>query len=178
MGKGLIKQVSYIDPRTQVELAVKRSELTPMFTPEEGYLIPYHKRAWKRFPGVQFPLEMTKADRANMDMLADNMWGNSNMLGYRGHGRIVPYDMEGIGDILNCAPKHAERFIKRMMQLGLVAKIHKEISNYSETQYYLNPAYYCGVKRINHTLYTLFAKDLQGVVPGWAVELFVANGGR
>lgn len=174
MNDKVLKAISYTDTQTG-EVNIKKKMIDNMFTQDGGYRIPTNKTSWKRFPGVDFPADFTKVDRANMDILADHMWSNSNMLGYRGHGGIKAYDIPGIAKLLECSVRQAERFIKKMKSLGLIAQVKKEINDYVEIQYYLNPIYYCGVERINDTLYALFATEIgsiKKIVPEWAERLY------
>lgn len=149
-----------------------KSYYSKRFDPEKGYLWRNKGSGAKTFFDVPYPEKMSMIDRGRMATLAKYIWSDTNMLGYRGHGRIKPYDVKGIGKIVKLNEKQAQSFLNRMIKLGIIKKIEVPFGEELETQYYVNPLYYFVGPRLSANLYALFHRELEYYLPEWVKQEF------
>jgi hypothetical protein len=168
----LQKEVIYYDDEQQI-LSKHRQFVDNRFDDEKGYLFWTQKHGVKQFSDVPFPIEMTDAEIGTITRLAKCIYKDSNMLAYRGNGGIKPHSMKTIAKELNVTDRQAERFIKKMIELEVMAKGKFEIGGTVEVHYYISPIYFFSGKRINNTLYVLFRNQLDAVLPAWVRARFV-----
>lgn len=142
------------------------------FDEEEGYLFWNQRNFVKTFSDVEYPKEMNDIEIGRMARLSKKVWSNTNMLGYRGNGGIRPYDINCIGQIIGIQQRQAERFISKMIKLGIMAKVSIKVEGKTEVQYYLNPIYFFSSNRIPLNLYLIFRKQLDEVLPKWVKESY------
>lgn len=145
----------------------KQSYYSKRFDIGKGYLWRTNGSGAKTFFDVPYPETMSMIDRGRMATLAKYIWSNTNMLGYRGHGRIKPYDVESIGEIINLNKKQAHSFMRRMIKQGIIKQIDVPFGEELETQYYVNPIYYFVGPRLSGNLYALFHRELEHYLPEW-----------
>jgi hypothetical protein len=150
----------------------KQMYLSKKFDNGMGYLWRNRGCGVKTFFDVPYPKEMSMIDRGRMATLAKYIWHDTNMLGYRGHGRIKPYDVKSIGEIVNLKEGQAESFIKRMIKLGIIKRIEVPFGDYLEIQFYINPIYYFAGPRLSGNLYVLFHQELDKYLPDWVKAEF------
>lgn len=141
--------------------------ISAAFHEEKGYLFWARKSFAKSFQEVPYPKEMTDAEIGRLAKLAKRMWSNTNMLGYRGHGGVKPYDIAKIGREIGLGPRQAYRFVNKMIRLGVMARIQVKVEGKLETQYYINPIYFFSSNRIPLNLYLIFRRQLDQVLPDW-----------
>ena len=146
--------------------------LSKRFDPGKGYLWRSSGGGVKTFFDVPYPENMSMIDRGRMATLAKCIWHDTNMLGYRGHGRIKPYGIEGIGKIIGLDAKKASAFIRRMIRLGVIKDIPVPFGEEIEIQYYVNPVYYFAGPRLSGNLYVLFHRELDELLPEWVKQEF------
>ncbi len=144
----------------------KQQFVASKFDPAKGYL--WRSRdGVKSFFDIPFPEAMSMIDRGRMATLSKHMWGDTNMLGYRGFGRIKPYDIDGIGRLVDLNPKQAELFVRRMQKYTVIKCIPVPFGEKIELQYYVNPLYYFKGPRLSGNLYELFHEEMEKYVPEW-----------
>lgn len=171
------KTTIYIDHDTGEIVSQKTQRVGSRFDPEKGYLFRTQAGGFGQFYDVPFPDEMTDIEIGRMTRLAKRMWGKTNMLGYRGNGGIRPYGIDGIAKIVGLKDSQAYAFVKKMIRLGVMAKVRIESKGATDYQYYVNPLYYNSSTRISLGLYLLFRAQLDPYIPAWAKKLFVEQAG-
>lgn len=167
MADKLVKRTQYINEETGEVQAEKVQHIAAAFDDEKGYLFWARKNFAKSFVGVDFPESMTMKERGQMATLAKKMYSTTNMLGYRGNGGVKAYTVEQIGRIIGLKPYQANTFLRKMMKVGMIAKVIVSVGENRVTQYYINPIYFFGSNRIPLNLYLIFQKQLDEVMPDW-----------
>jgi len=174
----LIKTVTYTDEYSGEIVNRKQYGVGKRFDPEKGYLFRNQAGGFSQLYDVPFPDDMTDIEIGRMTRLAKKMWGNTNMLGYRGNGGIKPHDIASIGKVINLEQRQTYNFINKMINLGIIAKVKIESKGQIDYQYYVNPLYYNSSNRIPLNLYLLFRKQLDPYIPSWAKKLYIEQTGQ
>lgn len=154
----------------------KIRRFNPKFNSKRGYLWWNKKGGVKSFHAIPFPKDMSMLDRGRVATLTKYIWGDTNCLGYRGHGGFRAYDIEGIGEIIGLNEKRATQFLKRMDKLKIIKAIPVKFGERVETQYYVNPLYYFSSRYLSSNLYTLFHEELESFIPEWVKAEFAKTG--
>lgn len=168
----MIKQTNTIDETTGEILKREIRFISAAFDEEKGYLFWVRKSFAKSFQEIDFPKEMNYAERGRMVTLAKRIWSNTNMLGYRGHGGVRPYDTDKIGELIGLKPRQAKRFMDKMISLGIIAKVDVRVEGKRETHYYVNPLYFFSSNRLPLNLYLIFRKQLDPHLPSWVKQRY------
>lgn len=171
----MIERKQVIDEKTGQIMTDNVRHISSAFDDDKGYLFWARKSFAKSFIDVPYPKEMSKLDIANMSILAKHMWSNTNMLGYRGNGGARPYDIPMIAKAIDLKQRQTYAFIKKMMDLGLMARVDIKTDSGIETQYYINPIYFFSGSRIPLSLYLIFRQQLDSVLPGWVRDRFAVD---
>ncbi|HBG01797.1 MAG TPA: hypothetical protein DDW87_09525 [Firmicutes bacterium] len=171
------KTTIYADELTG-EIYSQKSQITAKrFDAEKGYLFRNQAGGFSQFYDVPFPAGMSDVEIGRMTRLAKKMWGKTNMLGYRGNGGVKPYDMDSMAAVMGLGKSQTYAFIKKMIRLGVVAKVRIESKGVTDYQYYVNPLYYNSSNRIPLNLYLLFRQQLDPYIPSWARLRFIEQAG-
>jgi len=168
----LQKETIYYDDEQQL-ISKHRQWVDNRFDEEKGYTFWNQKHGSKQFSDVPFPDDMTDAEIGKLTRLAKCIYKDSNMLAYRGNGGVKPHTLKTMAKELKITDRQAERFIKKMIKLEVMAKGKFEIGNTVEVHYFISPVYFFSGKRVNNTLYVLFRNQLDKVLPGWVRNRFV-----
>jgi len=172
MSDKIIKKTQYINTDTGVIEKENMQYIGAAFHDEKGYLFWARKNFAKSFIDVDFPKAMTMKEIGQMATLSKKMWSTTNMLGYRGNGGIKSYSDEQIGNIVGLKPYQAKTFMRKMITVGMIAKVIVMTGGEKVTQYYINPIYFFGSNRIPLNLYLIFKNQLDKVLPGWVLEKY------
>ena len=172
MSDKILKKTQYINTDTGVIQKEDAKFVTAAFDDEKGYLFWARKNFAKSFVDVDFPKAMTMKERGQMATLAKKMWSNTNMLGYRGNGGVKPYDDEQIGSIVGLKTYQGKSFVRKMIRVGMIAKVTVTTEGERVIQYYINPIYFFGSNRIPLNLYLIFKAQLDKVLPRWVLEKY------
>ena len=146
--------------------------ISAAFDEEKGYLLWVRKRGPRGFSDIDLPEQVTYAEAGRLTKLSRRMWGDTNMLGYKGNGTIKPYDIEGIGRIVDLRQRQAYTFVNKMLELGVMAKVKIETKEHKEVQYYLNPLYFFNNTRLSFNLYLIFKEQLNHFLPRWVISKY------
>lgn len=174
----MIKETRYIDEDSAELVSRKEKTVGSQFNDETGYLFWNRKYSSRQFSDVPFPKELTDSEIGKYTKLAKHIWKDSNMLAYRGNGGVKPHNIKTIAKVLDISERQSERFVKKMMDLGMMAKGTFEVQETVEVHYFISPLYFFSGKRINNTLYMLFRKQLDPVFPAWVRRKFIDTGGN
>jgi hypothetical protein len=171
------KETMYIDDQTGEIVGQKSRYVGNRFDPEKGYLFRNQAGGFSQFYDVSFPPGMTDMEIGRMTRLAKKMYGKTNLIGYRGNGGIRPYDIDGMARIIGLERRQTYNFIKKMINLGVMAKVKVESRGRVDYQFYINPLYYNSSNRIPLNLYLLFRQQLDPYIPIWARKKFLDMAG-
>ena len=174
----MIKTTTYTNEETAEVVNKKERTVGNQFDDGTGYLFWNRKYSSRQFSDVPFPKDMTDSEIGKYTKLAKCIWRDSNMLAYRGNGGLKPHTIKTIAKVLEISERQSERFVRKMMESGLMAKGTFEVQQTIEVHYFISPLYFFSGKRINNTLYMLFRKQLDPVFPAWVRKKFVDTGGN
>lgn len=155
------------------EIKPGKSSITyfpPRFDEEKGYLWWTQKTYAKMFCSVPYPKDLSMIDRGRLATLAKCIWSKTNMLGYKGHGGIRPYDIGQIAKIIETDVKQAAKFMNRMAAARIIKPVKVPFGERIETQYYVNPLYFFADNRLSLNLYLIFREELDAHIPAWVKE--------
>lgn len=168
----MIKATSYYDQDTGELYKTNLKHVDASFDEEKGYLFWNRKKYAKTFQELDYPDALTDAEIGKLSRLSKKLYANTNLISYRGNGGIRPCSVEMMADLLGLEFKQMQRFLKKMMRLGIMAKAEIRSENALETQYYMSPLYYFTSNRIPLNLYLLFRQQLDRVLPLWVQNKF------
>ncbi len=168
----MLKETRYKDETTGEVRGGKVRHIAAAFDEEKGYLFWARKSAAKSYMDVPYPKEMSHSEIGKLAILAKHIWSNTNMLGYRGNGGVRPYTAEQIGKLVGLKKYQGGAFLRKMIRLGVMARVEIKSEGRQEIQYYINPIYFFSSNRIPLNLYLIFRDQLNKVLPGWVKERF------
>jgi len=166
-GGKMLKETRYIEEETGELRGKNVRYIASSFDEEKGYLFWARKGFAKSFLDIDFPPETTMKERGQMATLAKKIWSNTNMLGYRGNGGIRPYNEKQIGEVIELKEYQAKKFVRKMIDLGIMAKVNVEAGEKKEVHFYVNPIYFFSSNRIPLNLYLIFRNQLDCYLPDW-----------
>jgi len=74
--------------------------------------------------------------------------------------------------MIRLCERNTKDFVKRMIDLGIMAKAIVNSNEQIDVQYYLNPLYFLSSKYLSPGLYMLFRKQLDDHLPQWVIKKF------
>jgi hypothetical protein len=167
-----IQKKMLIDKDTGEVISEKMLNIN-IFDEKDGYLFWKNRQAIKTYPGISLPEGLTDREVACLHKLSQCIWSTTNMLAYRGYeNRPKPMDVERIAKETGMPLRNASSFIRKLIDLGVMAKVVVETAHNKETQYYLNPIYFFSGNRLSLNLYLLFRTQLDRYLPEWVREKF------
>ncbi len=139
-----------------------------LFREDQGYMLFVNKHNVRMFPDVPLPNELNKNDIANLYLLSRGIYGSTNMLAYRGSGNVIkPMAPKDMARTMDLSIDRANRFLRKMIKLGMIAKVDVEIEETVMTQYYMNPIHFFSSKYLPLNLYLLFKEQMDRYIPDW-----------
>jgi len=160
------KIISYVSG--DGEIHQQWSKYDEKFDDEKGYLFWCNKNHVKSFVERPLPKDLTWAEKGRINELKNYMLTQNQLLVYRGHGCIKPITDNEICKILDMSLRQSKAFIKKVKDFGVI----KEIEIDGITYLAFNPIYALKTKRISLTMYIIFQKELNTVLPAWVIEAF------
>lgn len=136
---------------------------------DEGYMMYAHGQTISRRTSLKFPGAMTKIDIANLDLLAAHLLPITNVIGYRTKKGNQPMSVEQMGKVIGVQQRQAYRFIKRMIDMRMIAK--------DGEQHVINPLYFLNGRIITDRLYWLFEDSLKDHLNEWVQKAYRERGG-
>ncbi len=163
----LQKETRIFNPDTGEVHVCQTHPMAAAFHEEKGYLFWARKSFAKSYLDIDYPEDTTMKERGQLATLSKKIWSNTNMLGYRGNGGVRPYNTDQIAEIIRLKPYQARAFVRKMIKLGIMARVIVETEKQKEIQYYFNPIYFFSNNRIPLNLYLIFKKQLDKYIEGW-----------
>ncbi len=165
----MIKKESYYDQRTGEQVMSRTRMLRDKFDEDKGFLLYYNGHTVNGMAGVHFPDGLQKNEIANLAILSRYLINHANFIGYRGSGGIIfPMSPAKIGAVIGMAERQCYRFLKKMIELGMMAKATFVVAGDKRVHYFINPLYFMNGRNINDLLYWTFQKQLDEYFPEWA----------
>lgn len=166
-----IKRVTNIDD-DGVIVNTKDYKYT-IFDNDTGYLFMNKANFIKSYQGIKLSsILKNKLDIANMYLLAENIYKNTNMICSIKKKKKVPASITDMAKMIDLCERNAKEFVDRMMQLGIMAKVVVNTHETIQIQYHINPLYFNSNKYISPALYMMFRKQLDDHLPTWVIRKF------
>jgi hypothetical protein len=163
----MIKKQQIIDSKNKV--ISEGSRQFKIWDEDKGYLFEAKNHFVKSFSSRKLSEFITnKSDYANLHILAENIFKDTNMIAVKTKNIARPASIEEIGKVIGLCERRAKQFIERMMQKGLIAKSIINTEERIETHYYLNPLFFMSSKYLSPYLFMMFREQLKPYLKGWA----------
>jgi len=168
----MYKRVTTID-EDGVILNIKDFKYT-IFDNEKGYLFKNRSYYFKGFKVDNRLSDKVSdfADIGRLHVLAENTYADTNMIAYYKNKKYYPAGIKEISEMIRLCERNTKDFVKRMIDLGIMAKAIVNSNEQIDIQYYLNPLYFLSSKYLNPGLYMLFRKQLDEHLPQWVINKF------
>lgn len=168
----MIDRRTKIDDETGVIISTKDYKYT-IFDADKGYLFKNKSHYVKSYQGIKLSNVLdNKIDIANMILLKENMYKDTNMIYVRKNKKYLPATIADMAIMMDLCERNAKEFINRMMNLGLIAKAVINTNETIQIQFHINPLYFNSSKYISPALYMMFRKQLDEHLPEWVVRRF------
>lgn len=168
----MYKRVTTID-EDGVILNTKDFKYT-IFDNEKGYLFKNRSYYFKGFKVDNRLSDKVSdfADIGRLHVLAENTYADTNMIAYYKNKKYYPAGIKEISEMIRLCERNTKDFVKRMIDLGIMAKAIVNSNEQIDVQYYLNPLYFLSSKYLSPGLYMLFRKQLDEYLPQWVINKF------
>ena len=168
----MYKRVTTID-EDGVILNIKDFKYT-IFDNEKGYLFKNRSYYFKGFKVDNRLSDKVSdfADIGRLHVLAENTYADTNMIAYYKNKKYYPAGIKEMSEMIRLCERNTKDFVKRMIDLGIMAKAIVNSNEQIDIQYYLNPLYFLSSKYLNPGLYMLFRKQLDEHLPQWVINKF------
>lgn len=145
-----------------------------IFDNEKGYLFRNQAYYYKGFKLENKLSDIVTDfnDLGRLLVLAEHTYADTNMIAYYKNKKYYPAGIKEISEMIKLCERNTKDFLKRMMDLGIIAKAIINTNEQIEVQYYLNPLYFISSKYLSPGLYMLFRKQLDKVLPAWVIQKF------
>ena len=153
------------------EVVSEGAKTFKIFDEERGYLFRAKNFFVKSFSDFKLSeFIINKTDFANLHILAENIYKDTNMIGIKIKNKPIPAGIEDIGKLINLCNRRAQDFIDRMMQKGIIAKVIINSEERVEYQFYLNPLFFMSSKYLSSFLFMLFREQLTPYLKPWVLK--------
>jgi len=168
----MYKRITTID-EDGVILNIKDFKYT-IFDNEKGYLFKNRSYYFKGFKVDNRLSDKVSdfADIGRLHVLAENTYADTNMIAYYKNKKYYPAGIKEISEMIRLCERNTKDFVKRMINLGIMAKAIVNSNKQIDVQYYLNPLYFLSSKYLSPGLYMLFKKQLDEHLPQWVINKF------
>lgn len=145
-----------------------------IFDYEKGYLFKNRSYYFKSFKVDNRLSDKVSdfADIGRLHVLAENTYADTNMIAYYKNKKYYPAEIKEISEMIRLCERNTKDFVKRMINLGIMAKAIVNSNEQIDVQYYLNPLYFLSSKYLSPGLYMLFKKQLDEHLPQWVINKF------
>ena len=145
-----------------------------IFDNEKGYLFKNRSYYFKGFKVDNRLSDKVSdfSDIGRLHVLAENTYADTNMIAYYKNKKYYPAGIKEISEMIRLCERNTKDFVKRMIDLGIMAKAIVNSNEQIDVQYYLNPLYFLSSKYLSPGLYMLFKKQLDEHLPQWVINKF------
>jgi len=136
---------------------------------EKGYLFQAKEQFVKKFSDTKLSdFVKNKLEYANLHILAENIFRDTNMIAVKTRNIARPADMPDISMLIGLCERRTRQFLDRTMLKGIIAKTIINTEERIETQYYLNPLFFMSNKYLSPFLFMMFREQLKPYLKEWA----------
>lgn len=132
-----------------------------IFDDERGYLFKSNSNYVKGFQGIRLSDAIqNKADFANMHILAEHLYRDTNMISvYHGH-KYYPATISDMAKYISLTDRHTREFVTRMINCGAMAMDRVICNDVLTVRYFASPLYFTTSKWLSPALYMMFRHQL------------------
>lgn len=106
-------------------------------------------------------------------MLIEHIYKNTNIIYVQTSKTVYkPATVEDMSNLLDISVRRTKEYLKRMSDLGIIAKLTLEIKDKEYISYAFNPVFVNSCRYINNTLYLLFKPYVDKYCPDWIIEKY------
>lgn len=165
----MIKKQQIIDGNGEV--VSEGAKQFKIWDDNKGYLFQAKDNFVKSFAEIKLSdFVKNKVDYANLHILAENIFRDTNMIAVKTRNIARPADIAEIGTLIGLCERRTRPFIDKMMQMGIIAKTVINTEERIETQFYLNPLFFMSNKYLSPFLFMMFRKQLKPYLKEWALK--------
>ena len=114
-----------------------------------------------------------KNDLFKTYILVEHIYKNTNIIYIKTSKTVYkPASIEDMSSILDISVRRTKEYIKRMIDIGIIARITLEIKDKEYVSYAFNPVFVNSCKYINNTLYLLFKPYIDKCCPQWIIDKY------
>jgi len=167
-----ILSVQKINPETG-ELIYSRDSRGVDYFNDDGYLFMINKNGARIFQYIDLPEGFSDSEVGKVFKLKNYIQQKTNMLYKRSSSGYTPMDREDIVKALGYESRRGITFFNRLIEKEILAQVTIKCGEDPDrVQYYINPLYFHGGKRINVNLYMLFKTQLDPYLKDWVRKKF------
>ena len=169
---GIIKKEYLVDDESGVVINTKDFKIN-IFDPHRGYLYKSKAKSVRIFPDNRLSdILKNKNDIANVYILSESIYKDTNMICVYKNRQYYPATEEDMADMVGLSMRWFRPFLKKIIDLGIIAKVTSVTEGERVTFYCFSPMYFIGGKYLSYSLYMLFKKQMDRVLPVWVIEKF------
>ena len=158
--------------RTGEVCDLKDKHISDIFN-EEGYKFFLKAQQLRVFSFVEFPKELTPAEGWAFFRIAQKMLiFEKNKLCCKYKMRPRPADYVDIASFLKIQERQAYRYMETFFRLGLMNTGYEGTAENKLKWIVVNPLYFMQGRRLSYFTYCLFIKQLNQVLPKYAIKTF------
>lgn len=175
---GIIKKEYLVDDESGVVINTKDFKIN-IFDPHKGYLYKSKAKSVRVFPDSRLSEVLdNKVEIANVYILSESIYKDTNMICVYRNKQYYPASEEDMAKMLGLSMRWFRPFLKKIIDKGIIAKVTSTTEGERVTFYCFSPMYFMGGKYLSASLYMLFKKQLDRVLPVWVIEKFNQCGGE
>lgn len=173
----MIKQVltTRIDEDTGEVLSERKNEYkSKIWQDGKGAMIKFRNYHKKLYSDIRLcDVIENKPDLLKTYILVENIYKDTNIIYYQVSKTVYrPASIDDICKIIDSCERKTKEYLKRMISLGIMAKIHLVIDDKEYFSYAFNPVFANSCKYINNTLYLLFKPYVDNYCPEWIKQKY------
>jgi hypothetical protein len=144
-----------------------------IFDDSKGYLFRANSNYIKGYQGIRLSeIINNKADFANMHILAEHLYKDTNMISTYCNRRYKAASIEDIAKIIDLNMRHTKEFLVRMINAEILMLDKTICGEHVEIRYFANPLYFMTSKWLSPALYMMFRHTLDMYLTQTAVNWF------
>jgi len=139
------------------------------FSHAKGYLYRFRDNYIKKFEDTPLPKQLTWAEKGKLAELQLYIVGDSQLLGQRKNGKLIPLTIPDISKILECKDWNTYKTIAQAKKYKIIKDV--SIDNIIWLSY--SPIYGLKGKRLTIDTFIAWQDELKEVLPSWVREQFI-----
>lgn len=165
----MLKQSRYIS--NQGEIVSEGAKTFKVYDEEKGVLFRARNFFVKSFSDCKLSTFIeNKTDYANLHILAENIYKDTNMIGVKEMGKARPANIDDIGKLIKLCTRRTKPFLDRMIGAGLIARVEITTKKSKAIHYYMSPLFFMSNRYLSPYLFMIFKDQLTPFLKPWAIK--------